>query len=138
MDLDLAWLAGLYEGEGTTTASVYNNRPGENAREIRFSIAQSGDDKEVLTRAKIILTKNGIPNDRVNIHANGARTAHWVLNIHSYEWVERACYLILPMLSTRRRKQICEAFLIYCDDFTPKNKNHSKYKEVWSDLCDLF
>ena len=132
---DISWLAGFYEGEGSISASLLDGM-----RYIRLTLTQKGEDREILLRAKKILSENGVTEERITLSTLKApKHLHmWQLRINVFEDVEKACLLIVDQLGTRRREQIREAFLIYCEDYVPKGgpKSHN-YKQRWSNLCDI-
>lgn len=134
---DVAWLAGLWEGEGSIICGLHTDNRGHDVRSLHFTIAQS--DKEVLERAQVILIYHGIQvslYENRSVSATGRKRA-WILSTHSYMNVEKACQLIWNAITTRRRQQVIEAFLKYCEDYRPTKNKNGKLTTVYSQFCDM-
>lgn len=130
---DVAWLAGLYEGEGSIISQLRIDNRGYDIRSLHFTIAQS--DREVLERAQVILIYHGV---QISIYENKSRSVArpkkaWVLSTHSYPNVEKACQLIWNAVTTRRRQQIIDAFIKYCEDYKATRTSTN----VYSQFCDM-
>lgn len=144
MENKVAWLAGFFEGEGHIRCSLKESN-GFPQRQISFSISQKDESKEALLFVRNILLELGIDEKSISIRPYSGKPTIYTLTMQAYEPVEIVCRALWPMLSSRRKEQIQEAFLVYCEDFQPRSVSTSgrgrtgpkAYKQVYTDLCDL-
>ena len=129
MSEQAAWLAGFYEGEGNIHSKI---RFSPYQRILWWSLAQKDESQFSLLRAKEILTDIGIQDKYIRLEYLKSGKC-WYLRLHHYESIEIVCKAMWDWLSPRRKGQIQEAFLVYCEDFIPSKKSP---KEVYSELCE--
>lgn len=112
---DIAWAAGLLEGEGTFR---YQYKQGTYAA---FNIAMGSRDKDVIDRMLAL-----VPGSRGHVtDLNGTPFYHWVLG--RADCVIPFLNTIYPYMGTRRRNAIAEAIWDWWN--TPvgnKDKTHCK------------
>lgn len=133
----LAWLAGFYEGEGNVNGAIYD-RGDHYARTIRFNVDQQDESQFSLLKAKKIIMGLGVPENHITFDMN-KRSKCWKLRVNRFEDVEKIYLAIWEWLSPRRKAQVQEAFIVYCEEFAEfKAANSSnRYKERQSSICDL-
>ena len=125
----LAWLAGLFNGEGSISPDRRQNR------KVIFSIAQKDPSRYLLLKSKKILVSClSIPEEKIQINALGKRADCWQLRIAAYFEVEKAILGLWEWLSPMKKAQAQETFYVYCEDFKPSD---SRGYDVFSEICDL-
>jgi hypothetical protein len=105
---ELAWAAGVFEGEGCIT--VTNGRLASGAVRRYPELALAMSDVDVVERVQVIL--GGIGTLRVQ--ARGVNKPIWYLKVRQYENVERVLRLFLPYFGARRKEKALEV-LALCD-----------------------
>lgn len=112
-DLELGYVAGLYDGEGST--SVRTNR-------VQVRIGST--DKDILEKV-LVFTDVGSINGPFKLESG---KLNWVWNLTDKEQVVEFLSSIYPLVSMRRQERITEAL-----EFLIDRINKSK-KECW--YCD--
>jgi hypothetical protein len=110
---EIAWIAGLFEGEGSV--GVYYNKRGTAA--VRLTIAQKTD--EVLVRCYEILNMGHVYGP---YRIKGSQLMLWAVS--NIEDVYKVIQLIYPWLSQKRQVQ-CDVVVEYIKT-TPKFKRLNK------------
>jgi hypothetical protein len=96
--LDLAWAAGLYEGEGSICAR--KDKPASAAMSLGMT------DEDVVRRfAQIVGFGNVYPRPRANASGHLGNKLMWYWQTGRYEHVQAAIAMFWPWLGTRRRAQ---------------------------------
>lgn len=96
---DVAWLAGLLEGEGYFSASTHAGR------RPRLRISLKMCDRDVVIRAADVMGTGNKISPRP--HSNPRSTLAYELNVYSAE-AERIMCAILPFMGLRRATKITE------------------------------
>ena len=108
---DLAWLAGIIDGEGSFGA--YKNHAG--IRYPRMTISQSGIVRpEMLYRIDKILPFTSNTTARLHPNPSHAIGHHWA--IEGYERVQAVLAMVWNWLGTIKRMQAVEALQAYMSD----------------------
>ena len=110
-DIEVAWLAGILEGEGS-----FHLMPSGSAR---ISIAMT--DKDVIEKIHRLLPKSRMYGPVK--HAR--RKPIYVINLNISSAVEETCRLILPHMGIRRAQRISEV-LAYVEARKAKRLNGNK------------
>lgn len=118
--IDLAWAAGFFDGEGTTTAGDrIDSRTKTKARKITVSAAQS--DRERLDHLASVL---GVGNVRGPYAAKGPNSKPYhVWSVASFQAAQHCVCLMWNWLGSEKRKQAAAALRKY-HAFEPKECEH--------------
>jgi hypothetical protein len=95
-EMDTAWLAGLYEGEGSI---VIQRRPSGASAQVTLSIGST--DSDVIVRCASITQAGHIGGPY-----KGTRKPRFVWRVTRFDEVEQLCAALYPFLAERRRSQI--------------------------------
>jgi hypothetical protein len=100
---ELAWVAGVYEGEGTIVVKSYPLANGSFARAARVIITMT--DRDVVERVHKILGF-GVLLKPHGPYVNGGMTKpRHTLSIERKEWAQAFIAMVWPWLGERRRAQ---------------------------------
>lgn len=99
-EADIAWIAGLFEGEACF--DCHTNPSGKKYPRIRIEM----NDRDVIERVKSLIPKSGEVCSREGKKAQHSKT--YTLRICSRESVEETLNLIYPYMGERRKKRIEE------------------------------
>lgn len=106
---DLAWVAGILEGEGCFHHNVYKHADGHSF--LHQSIAVEMKDLDVLEKLLDIVKMGTI---QYKGQRNERRAETWVWRVYNRKKVVALCNLLLPHMSARRSQKIIE-LLEACD-----------------------
>jgi len=100
---DLAWAAGLFEGEGCIALS----RPAATRPQVQWNLVLASTDLDVLERLQTVVGMGQISGPRDRGHK-----LHWVWCVSRREHVRLLLEAMLPWLGSRRRARAeeCLAF----------------------------
>ena len=110
-DIDIAWMAGFYEGEGTIYCytSKHTTKKGLKRTYTKLKMAITQNDMEPLLKCKKILSYLDINGPYKN---KTSKNLHYQLNAQN-EYALKFISTIYPHLSNRRRIQADKAILKY-------------------------
>jgi hypothetical protein len=101
--IELAWAAGLYDGEGS---SIYNNR-----KTMRLMVSQAASEYEDIP--EVLYRFNKAIGDIGNIYISNGKTRKkpvFILTISKKKDVWRTLNLLWPYLSSVKKQQIISVF----------------------------
>lgn len=101
---DIAWAAGLFEGEGYVGVRRQKGRKNPNAQ-----IIMSSTDEDVLRRFVAIVGAGKVYGPYT--YSNPKWKPYWQWQAQTYELVQHVVALLWPWLCTRRRAQAAEALV---------------------------
>lgn len=104
---ELAWAAGLFDGEGFV--GCLNTGKGNKYRHLRLTVGQS--DTEVLVRFYDAIGFGNLNGPITPKRGQLGKKDMWALNIHGFEQVQAAVAMLWPWLSTPKRQQAKRALL---------------------------
>lgn len=106
-ETDIAWLAGIFDGEGSITVT-YNGRtkhPEMNARKTAMTIANS--DERIILRSVNILESIGIhPYIGCLEPASHQRLKRWRVAIAKRSDIQKLTELLIPQLTAKKEQAI--------------------------------
>lgn len=116
-DVDVAWLAGFFEGEGTIYAKKgkYLKKSGEVTPNCRISVTICQNFEEPLLKCKKIYSEFSITGPYKN---KTSKNIHYQCNVHN-EKAMKFIEIIYPLLSERRKIQADKAI----DEYISFKKN---------------
>lgn len=98
---NIAWAAGLYEGEGSCVASKRKSRPNSPSISMRLTSC----DKDVIEKFHSIVQVGNQQTPHIPNNGLAKKVQYiWACNNHSD--IEKIINLFLPYLSERRTKQV--------------------------------
>lgn len=100
-ETDVAWLAGLLEGEGSFTLQQPLNALGE--KRVRIAISLQMTDRDVLEKVASLVQDGKVLTAK---RQAGHHKETWRWQISSLEIVSQLMTRVLPYMSERRSKQI--------------------------------
>jgi hypothetical protein len=116
---DLAWLAGLYEGEGSTSASVAHQK---NTTPM-LSVTINMTDLDVLERAQRVAGMGKIYGP----YQRGTNKPHWMFKVQRQAHAYALLAALWPWLGMRRRGQVAANLLTWSTaPRLPRNRNRSR------------
>lgn len=108
---DIAWAAGLVEGEGCILASDYR-RPGGRKSEKQIRLAVEMTDRDVLERLRSILGRRARLRERRPPSVNPRHRRRWILTLNGPDligWLQT----LYPFLGERRRAAARKAISLW-------------------------
>lgn len=101
-EIEIAWAAGLFEGEGCFTLSKVKNRKDS----IKVSAVIGMTDKDVLDRFAFIMGFGNIKGPYKSSYPTGKQRYTW--EVQNQPDVLKTIELLLPFLLSRRREKALE------------------------------
>ena len=117
----LAWVAGIYEGEGTVYA--YGN---SNCWHKRVTLHIVQNEREILDRLVRVLKLGRVSGPHRNSHGK----FHYTFGAYTFEQVQQALVLFWPWLSERRKRQARIALLSSATELRLRRKSGPKKREA--------
>lgn len=106
-ETDIAWLAGIFDGEGTVTVTRNGStkHPEQNARKTEMTIANS--DERIILRSVNILESIGIrPYVGCLEPASHQRLKRWRVAVSKRSDVKKLTELLIPQLTAKKEQAI--------------------------------
>jgi len=106
-ETDIAWLAGIFDGEGSITVTLNGatKHPNQNARKTAMTIANS--DERIILRSVQILESIGIrPYVGCLEPASHQRLKRWRIAIAKRADIQRLTELLIPQLTAKKEQAI--------------------------------
>ena len=129
---DLAWAAGLFEGEGSFSTRTGGERLD---RSLHAKIKMS--DEDVVRRFHAVI---GVGNVTGPYESDGAGTKLlWVWQTGSFEGVQHTMTVLWPWLHSRRKEKIKELIALYHkrgNELTRRPPNRDPLKSAQNCGCD--
>ncbi|MGD9590803.1 MAG: LAGLIDADG family homing endonuclease [Pyrinomonadaceae bacterium] len=102
--LELGWIAGLIDGEGTIGISIRSRRTENTGWTTKPHVQLSNTDMEIVDRYTGWLSKNGVPFHISSYPAKGRRQAHKTVVTAGLKRVARLLPLVLPYLTGNKKR----------------------------------
>lgn len=121
-ETETAWLAGLYEGEGSACCRQYVTKAGQNQTYVRVSIAMT--DRDVLERVDLMFpSPSGL---KVRVRNDGIRKPLFYWGLSRRELVAEFLRTILPFLGERRTAQAVKVLALAEDQNRGTGSQHRR------------